>query len=130
MRAPNFEDDGWRLLDGEQHHREATKTFWIPDLELRKLLDVGDLAKLMFEITLNAEGETAVERMWVIIRERIPGGYIGMLDNEPGIAENDQFWVGSELPFEYRHIIDVSPSDAKSVAMARAPAPIPWDRAT
>jgi hypothetical protein len=129
MRAPSFESDGWQLLDGEQRHRESPKTFEIPDLALRKILDVGDFAKLMFEMMVGPEGKTAVARMWVIIREQIPGGYIGMLDNEPGaIAKNDRFWAGSELPFEYRHIIAVDHGDEKSVAIARAPVPIPWDR--
>jgi hypothetical protein len=125
MRAPSFEDDCWRLLDGEQHHREAPKTFEIPDLALRKILGGGDFAKLMFEIMVGPDERTAVERMWVIIREQIPGGYIGMLDNKPDIAENDRFWVGSELPFEYRHIIAVDHGGEKSLAMARAPPPSP-----
>ena len=132
MRLPSSEIDGWQLMDGEQLHREAPATFEIPDLALRRILQPGDIVKLIFEIMVEGGGrDTAVERMWVVIRERIPGGYIGMLDNTPGeIAENDTFWVGSELPFEYRHIIDVLPGDEKSLAMARAPAPIPWDRST
>lgn len=130
MRRPSFETDGWRLIDGEQRHREAPATFEIPDLALRKILRPGDFVKLIFEIMVEG-GDTAVERMWVIIREQIPGGYIGMLDNTPGeIGQNDRFWVGSELPFDYRHVIDVSHGDEKSVAMARAPVPIPWDRST
>ncbi len=71
----------------------------------------------------------SVERMWVIVRERTPEGYIGMLDNEPdAIAQNDSFWIGVELPFEYRHIIGVGHANEKSLGLARAPAPIPWDR--
>jgi hypothetical protein len=71
----------------------------------------------------------AVERMWVIIRERIPSGYIGMLDNEPdSIPENKRFWVGTEMPFDYRHIISVRHGDEASIALAKAPVPIPWDR--
>jgi hypothetical protein len=67
MRAPDLEKDAWHLLDGEQRHREAPTTFEIPDLALRKILQLGDFAKLMFEISV--EGEEKVERMWVIIRE-------------------------------------------------------------
>jgi hypothetical protein len=70
-----------------------------------------------------------VERMWVIIHERIPGGYIGMLDNKSSfIAENEYFWVGSEVPFEYRHIINIAPANEESRAAARGPVSIPWDR--
>ena len=52
-----------------------------------------------------------------------------MLDNTPtAITENDEFWLGTELPFEYRHIIAVDHGNEQSVALARAPAPIPWNR--
>lgn len=129
MRPPDLHRDGWRLDDGEERHREAPATFHIPDLAVRKLLRVGDYAKLIFEIVVEGDEHPAVERMWVIIRERTPDGYVGMLANQPHcIAENDEFWHGTELPFAYRHIIAVQPGDAESVAAAKAPVPIPWDR--
>ena len=110
-------------------HRAAPATFLIPDLELRKGLQLGDLAKLVFRIAVEG-GTVSVERTWVIVRERIPGGYMGMLDNEPDtIAENDVFWLGAELPFEPRHIIAVDHANEKSKLAASAPPPIPWDRA-
>jgi hypothetical protein len=131
MRAPDFHRDGWCLEDGEERHREAPATFFIPNLELRKLLQPGDLAKLIFKIAVEGDEHGAVERMWVIIRERTPDGYVGMLDNEPdSISKNDQFWHGTELPFEYRHIIAVEHADAASIALAKAPVPIPWDRSS
>jgi hypothetical protein len=131
MRMPSFEMDGWRLKDGEQLHRDAPATFHIPDLLLRKLLDPGDYAKLVFEIDIEGEEFPSVERMWVIIREKISGGYVGMLENKPAsIPENDRLWVGTELPFEYRHIVDASPGDEETRAAARAPVPIPWDRSS
>jgi hypothetical protein len=128
MRAPDLVKDAWCLLDGEQYHREAPTTFEIPDLALRKILQPGDFAKLMFKISV--EGEAEVERMWVIIRERTSSGYIGMLDNTPSyILENDRLWVGTEVPFEYRHIIAVDHGNEKSIAEAKAPVPIPWNPA-
>lgn len=131
MKTPDFLRDGWSLEDGEAYHRAAPATFHIPDLSLRRLLQPGDLAKLIFKIAVEGEEHGAIERMWVIVRERLPTGYIGMLDNQPNaIAENDQFWVGTELPFEYRHIIAVAHADEASVALAKAPVPIPWDRST
>jgi hypothetical protein len=129
MSAPDFITDTCCLLDGEQYHREAPRTFEIPDLALRKILHPGDFAKLMFKIAV--EDEEKVERMWVIIRERTSSGYIGMLDNTPSyIPENDRLWVGTEVPFEYRHIIAVDRGDEKSIAEAKAPVPIPWNPAT
>ncbi|MDH2153156.1 hypothetical protein [Sphingobium yanoikuyae] len=45
---------------------------------------------------------------------------MGMLDNEPGaIAENDEFWLGKELPFPARRVIDIEGKDEKAVALAR-----------
>ncbi len=36
--------------------------------------------------------------MWVIIREVVDAGYVGMLNNEPTtIDENSEFWLGTEL---------------------------------
>jgi hypothetical protein len=129
MRAPNFKKDGWCLDDGEEYHRAAPKTFLIPDLALRKILQPGDFAKLIFKIAVEGDEYDSIERMWVIIRERTPNGYVGMLDNEPfPISENDRFWVGTELPFDYRHIIAVEHGTAQSIALAGAPVPIPWDR--
>ena len=61
MRAPDFETDGWCLDDGEERHREAPDTFWIPDLEMRRVLRRGDFAKLIFRIAV--AGNEEVERM-------------------------------------------------------------------
>jgi uncharacterized protein YegJ (DUF2314 family) len=89
----------------------------------------GDLAKLIFKIAVEGDEHGAAERMWVIVRERTPTGYVGMLNNElDSIAGNNQFWLGTELPFEYRHIIAVAHGDEASVALAKAPVPFPWDR--
>ena len=129
MRTPDLKKDGWCLEDGEERHRDAPATFEIPDLTLRKMLRPGDLAKLIFKIAVEGEEHACVERMWVIVRERTPSGYVGMLDNEPrSISKNDQFWVGTEMPFEYRHIVSVRPADDASIALAKVPVPIPWDR--
>jgi hypothetical protein len=125
---PDLERDGWCLLDGEQLHREAPQTFHIPDLALRQNLQLGDFAKLIFEIAVEGEEYPSVERMWVVIRERTPSAYLGILDNEPDcISENDSFWLGAEVPFDHRHFVAVQGSDKASVALAKASVSIPWD---
>jgi hypothetical protein len=127
MRAPDFDTDGWCLEDGEARHAEAPKTFSIPDLAVRRILQPGDFAQLIFRIAVRGQEHEAVERMWVIVRERMAGGYVGMLNNEPSsISENDEFWLGTEVPFEYRHIIKVDHGNEESNALARALVPIPW----
>ena len=121
MREPNLEVDGWCLDDGEAYHADAPETFCIPVRQRREALQPGDYAKLIFRIDVeDTAEENDVERMWVLVRERTSGGYLGVLDNEPlGIAMNDEFWRGTELPFSAHHIIDINIKDAKSVALAR-----------
>ena len=128
MREPDFELDGWCLDDGEARHAHAPATFWIPDRDRREGLQPGDFAKLIFRINVdNPEEPVAVESMWVVVRERILGGYLGVLDNEPdSIDENDAFWVGTELPFCPEHIINIMHRDAASVSLARAEPRTHW----
>lgn len=120
MRPPNLQTDGWSLNDGEEYHREAPVTFWIPALAARQNLHPGDFAKLIFNIAIDdPKHSIEVERMWVIVRERTSFGYFGVLDNDPtSIAKNDEFWSGVEVPFEPRHIIDVDHATEASVAAA------------
>lgn len=123
MRKPDLEFDGWCLEDGEAHYRAAPDTFWIPELEKRQDLVTGDYAKLIFRISLEDDpnGRSSIERMWVVVRERIDGGYLGVLDNKPdAIEENDELWLGTELPFAPGHVIDIEPGDEKSRTLAAA----------
>lgn len=120
MREPDFDVDGWCLDDGEEYHRAAPDTFWIPGREAREGLQPGDLAKLIFRINVDdPEAPVAVERMWVLVRERTPGGYLGVLDNDPdALAENEEFWSGIELPFAARHVINIDERDENTIALA------------
>ncbi|MGK6356588.1 hypothetical protein ACMGDH_15350 [Sphingomonas sp. DT-207] len=120
MREPDFNIDGWCLDDGEAYHAEAPDTFWIPERHRRESLGPGDLAKLIFRISIdNADERVSVERMWVLVRERTPDGYLGVLDNEPdAIAENDELWLGTELPFSAKHVINIEQRDAHTIELA------------
>ena len=131
MREPDFEVDGWCLEDGEEYHRAAPDTFWIPTRKAHEALQPGDLAKLIFRISVDHPDEpVAVERMWVLIRERIVGGYFGTLDNDPdALAENDEFWSGIELPFRPHHIIDIDERDEKTIHLAAQEPKRRWPRA-
>lgn len=122
MAEPSFEADGWELDDGEAMHAQAPATFEIPSRDACEGLRPGDFAKLVFRILVDDEDEPVeVERMWVIVRERRQGGYFGILDNEPdAIAANDDLGVGTELPFEPRHVIDILSGDSKSIVLAAA----------
>lgn len=127
MREPDFQLDGWCLEDGEAYHQAAPDTFSIPPRSVREGLRIGDLAKLIFRIRIdNPDEPEAIERMWVVIRERTPTGYLGMLDNDPvSIEENDELWSGTELPFAAHHVIEVEIRDEASIALASRPGR-PW----
>jgi hypothetical protein len=130
MREPDFDRDGWCLEDGEALHSEAPGTFWLPHVDRREALQPGDLAKLIFRISVDKDEEpVAVERMWVLVRERIGNYYLGILDNNPyAIEENDEFWGGIELPFAARHVIDIDPADDATREMAAEPPIRAWPR--
>ena len=131
MREPDIDIDGWCLADGENYHRAAPNSFWIPSLEARESLQPGDFAKLIFRISVDDPDEpVAVERMWVLVRERIPGGYLGILDNDPdAIAENEEFWSGIELPFGAHHVINIDERDENTVALAAQEPKRRWPQA-
>ncbi|MER8865288.1 hypothetical protein NKI19_16455 [Mesorhizobium sp. M0751] len=120
MREPDFELDGWCLDDGEEYHRAAPDTFWIPNSREREGLQPGDFAKLIFRISVDDENESvSVERMWVLVHERIDGGYLGFLYNEPlALAQNDEIWSGVELPFSARHVIDIRERGEETIVLA------------
>ncbi|MBN8806683.1 MAG: hypothetical protein J0I47_00375 [Sphingomonas sp.] len=130
MREPALFDDGWALRSGEEAHAAAPETFWIPDFIARRSLRIGDFAKLIFEISVNNEEDpVSVERMWVVVSEISSDRYFGLLDNEPNaIAENDAFWVGTEIPFGPEHVINIEPGDDASVALAAQEPLKKWSR--
>jgi hypothetical protein len=127
MRSPTLADDGWQLEDGEIRHREAPRTFYIPDQEARWNLQRGDMAKLLFSIDGQANGKPIIERMWVVVTTRVEDLYLGILVNTPrSPGATDRLSLGAELPFEPRHVIGIEAGNADSVSRAKQPALRPW----
>ncbi|TYC89901.1 DUF2314 domain-containing protein [Novosphingobium sp. BW1] len=120
MRDADLHTDGWCLEDGEAYHASAPDTFAIPSRADRENLWPGDLVKLIFRIQVDsAKGPVAFERMWVLVRERRPDGYLRVRDNDPSsIGENEELWSGSELPFRARHVIAIDRGDAETRVLA------------
>ncbi len=48
--------------------------------------------------------DRGVDRMWVIVKGRTDGGYVGLLDSDPGIAENLRLREGDSISFGPEHI--------------------------
>ncbi|MCW7552674.1 hypothetical protein NX722_08455 [Endozoicomonas gorgoniicola] len=114
MQLAKFKEDYWQLRNGEECHKEHPETFWIPSLEERQNLKVGDAAKVIFEIECETEdGEIIIEgeRGYLIVSEVIEDKYIGILDFQPLCIdkEDDDVYLqfGAEIPFSTEHVIDI-----------------------
>jgi hypothetical protein len=107
-----LEDDGWALVSGERWHREHPDSFAIPGQEEREGLLPGDAAKLLFDVETR-DGtrvvDRGVDRMWVIVKRRLGGTYLGVLDSDPGTVAGlpRPLRSGMELLFGPEHVIDI-----------------------
>jgi hypothetical protein len=75
---------------------------------VRRSLSPGDAAKLLFDIEARENGiiDRGVHRMWVIVKARTESGYLGILDSDPGFAENLTLRPGDPIIFGPEHVID------------------------
>src|ERR1700739_4556522 len=78
----NVTSDGWQLVSAEERNAAYPNTFLIPAREKREALVAGDGAKLLFDIETSENG-IVMERMWMIVKSRTQGGFIGVLDSDP-----------------------------------------------
>jgi hypothetical protein len=113
---PTIGKDGWALISAEEPAVLAPDLFLIPARPLRDALAVGTAAKLLFDIETREDGKVVdrgTDRMWVLIKSRTAVGYIGVLDNDPGVAENLNLHEGDLVHFGPEHIchIDTPPRD-------------------
>jgi hypothetical protein len=114
VRKATFEADSWQLRSGEASRDASPQTFWIPSVTERQGLTRGRAAKLIFEIEVeHADGSLIVEaeRMWVIVRDVLSDGFIGILDNKPASfdpADDVYLRFGCEVPFGAEHVIDIA----------------------
>jgi hypothetical protein len=86
------------MVDGEFMHATHDK-FWMPDLDDRENLPIGESVKLIF-----ADGN-ASERMWVeVVAQEEDGSYHGVLMNTPVYLPLEP---GRPLHFEAKNVIEV-----------------------
>lgn len=103
--------DGWELISAEDRNAAHPQTFQIPAREKRESLAPGDGAKLLFDIEAREGGrviDRGVHRMWVIVKAQTERGYIGVLDNDPGTAENLLLREGDSISFGPEHIAEIA----------------------
>jgi hypothetical protein len=105
-----IDENGWALVSAEERAAAAPDTFQIPPRVTRESLSPGDAAKLLFDIETRKGDhviDRGVDRMWVIVKARTEGGYIGVLDNNPGIAENLRLREGDLVSFRPEHVANI-----------------------
>jgi hypothetical protein len=112
-RESSLEADLWELESAVDRHARSGGRFWIPPLEDRRALKLGDLAHLLFVIQCEDEHggvEITRERMWVLVTDVRPAGrFLGRLVNQPDCVDPRRHYLtpGAEVPFRIEHIIDI-----------------------
>jgi uncharacterized protein YegJ (DUF2314 family) len=91
----------YQLVDVEERNKNNPDTFWIPSLEDRQDIDVGQWVKLGFK------GKEITERMWVKVTN-IVGSLVGTLDNDPAVLPIAH---GDSIDFEPKHIMEILDND-------------------
>jgi hypothetical protein len=105
-----IENDGWTLISAEDRQAEHPDTFHIPSREQRESLARGDGAKLLFDIETRDRDrviDRGVDRLWVIVKGRTGGNYLGVLDSDPGSAEGLNLHAGQLITFRPEHVADI-----------------------
>ncbi|CAB1070737.1 hypothetical protein D1AOALGA4SA_1017 [Olavius algarvensis Delta 1 endosymbiont] len=111
LRRGTIEENGWTLVSAEERNAAYPDTFQIPSQDKRASLSAGDGVKLLFDIETKENGrviDRGTDRMWVIIKARSGSGYVGILDKDPGIAENLNLNEGDAIVFGPEHICEIS----------------------
>ena len=109
--VPSLEHDGWELLSAEDLHDAHPGTFLIPDRATRESIRPGAACKLLFDIETRESGivvDRGVDRMWVIVKIADDGRFVGVLDSEPGRAENLRLRSGDLIEFGPEHIAEIA----------------------
>ncbi len=108
--APTIEENGWVLASAEDRAAAHPDTFQLPPRTARESLSPGDGAKLLFDIETRENGrvvDRGVDRMWVVVKAKTEDGYIGVLDNDPGAAENLTLHEKDPVAFRPEHVAEI-----------------------
>jgi uncharacterized protein YegJ (DUF2314 family) len=87
------------MLSGEAKHAEFPNTFYLPSLEERSNVPVGDFARIIF-----TDGDVT-ERMWVKVTKQFDdGSYLGELANDPAFLKLKHL---DPVSFQAKYVIDI-----------------------
>ena len=65
---------------------------------------------MLFDIETREDGriiDRGVDRMWVIVKHAGASQYIGVLDSDPGTADNLKLRPGDEVRFGAEHVVAI-----------------------
>lgn len=102
----------YTLLDPRPVAASARYTFFLPSQVEIAAVGKGDLVKLTFEYTHQAD-EWQVERMWVTVREAEGENLSGVLENQP-FEKTSTLNVGARVYFKRYNIQSVQWANPKS----------------
>lgn len=100
-----------RIVDAESRQRAYGQRFRIPNRTAREGLEVGALAKLIFELMPRGGGSPEGERLWVEVLE-VRGTfprYLGRIDNAPIVMPELDY--DSKVVFGPEHVTDIHGED-------------------
>lgn len=96
-----------------QRYLESPETFEVPDLELKKMIQPGDLVKLVWSVA-----RSPGERMWVRVTHRHGGRLMGNLEDQPLSVD---MHPGEQVAFVIDDIIDCQLIEATSEEVPTRP---------
>ena len=114
----------WSLINGEERRQEAPYTFFLPHPDYLAMLQVGDMAKLLFEYYGETE-KYGGERMWVSVDRLTDEGYEGTLLSTPCEKHIEK---GTIVQFRREHILDFEGGDDRVLASFVDDRREYWDR--
>jgi hypothetical protein len=103
-----------KVESGLQRHLESPETFEIPDLDLKELIEPGDLVKLAWSVA-----RFPGERMWVRVTHRDGDRLKGDLENSPLYVH---LHPGEQVTFVIDDIIDCDLIEVASEEVRTNPA--------
>lgn len=104
----------WQLDDAADVAATHKYTFYKPSPEILSRVAVGENVKLIFRGDSDEAGGVAVERMWVLVDERLAdGSFRSRLDNDP--YDIKDLKAGDPVRFESKHIIQTQHAEPDNI---------------
>lgn len=96
----------WGLINGEERHKDAPRTFHIPPLSVRLGLPPGKAVKIGMEERFKTRNKFSGEKFWVrILGPGLRLRYLGMVTNDLVFTKKHGLKDGDKIEFGAEHIL-------------------------